>query len=412
MRNSLTIGKQLGIALSVLAAFFVFSTHGLGLEVPPPETPVPSFGPLTVMGSAKIYKGNIAGAKGRAVADALDAAARRAFVDVLTPEGTASAFQALLAAITGKGADFANTFEVLAEAEFDDHYHVLLSVTAAQEKITGLAGTFRGMTGTVVSSDLPKILFLMAEQNLRDISPNFWWGEGTEPSDAHAESAMAAMSSQAGFPVIDHGTDVPDVPVEAAIILQPDLNDREALDIGKAMAADIVIAGKAIVYKVPETMEGETPSFNATLTARALAVESGETLTSVLETVVKTALDEDQGSTAALTEAGDAAAEKLVQAIQSQWEAKTEAEQTVEIAVFGASNLGDFVKFRKALASVPGVEDLRLRRMDGNDALITVIYPDGAQSLSGMIERFNFDRFVVEIDKVAAGTLRLSLMPR
>ena len=70
--------------------------------------------------------------------------------------------------------------------------------TGGLEELLSDAGIAVGKTR------LPKILFLIAEQNVEDIMPKYWWGEDPDVTRYVSESAMAEIMGAKGFTIIDH----------------------------------------------------------------------------------------------------------------------------------------------------------------------------------------------------------------
>ncbi|MFP4585456.1 MAG: hypothetical protein ACLFN9_18980 [Desulfococcaceae bacterium] len=394
-------------------------------EAEPPPTSVTA----AAMGQSDIRDKNTAEARQRATADGLEGAVRQAALAVLGAEAIGADLSRFLSAISGQAETFVETYRVLGTAPTGNAFRVLVEATVSVETLRNRLGRFAGSAAEAASSpDEPKadegapgVLLLMAHQDLEDISPEFWWGEGPGPADVPAEKALAETLEAAGLQVIPHGNEAPDVAVQGAIIFQPDLNDQEALAIAESLDADLVVVGKAIVYRVPETAPDAPPSFNATVTARVLRVATGERLDSVLETVVRVAEDTAAEGREALTAAGRQAGEKLAETL-SGMETTTDSAAPVmpepappgdlEVVVQGAGNLGNFVHFRRKLTGIEGVSGLQIRRMQGDQATLSVTYPDGADALARVLSELTFDLFSISVQAPDPDRLQVALTPR
>ncbi len=367
---------------------------------------------VVVIGSSTIQDNNRAAAKDLAVAAALDAAVEQAAISVFSPEALAQDFQRFSLVIRGKTDAFIDTYRILAESSVGNRYRVMLQATVSAGKLQEQLSGFRNRAATPATK--PTVLFLLAEQNLDDLSPTYWWGENEGPVFTVAEQAMAEKMKAAGFEVVDHGNEVPDVTLEAAIVFQPDLDNRDAVDIGKSLNADYVVVGKAIVYQVPELDENEIPAFNATLTARIVGTETGEEISSVLETVVQKNPDPVTGSREALMAAGAMAGEKLAAEALSRWQARTPevAGDRIALTVTGTRNLGNFIRFRRALSETPGVKDLRMDEMNPDEAVIQVAYEGNTRELAEALAMMSFRLFRIDIQDVTETYIRISLAPQ
>ncbi len=358
----------------IYMVFFLFvfllpkiAAHGENVELS--ENP----GIIKVVGTSFISKNNIPGAKKSAIEKGLLTAVDQAAVSIIPPDGIAANFQKYNNLIIPKPDNFVDSYKVLAESISDGKYRVLMEVKVSIDRLK------ENLSGFAVKSEnsgngRPKILFLIAEQNIDDISPEFWWSGKNESSSSFAENTMAKMMENAGFSVIEHGNEVPHITLEAAIILEPDLDNKDAVDIGKYMGADIVIVGKAIVYKVPDTYENEPPSFNGTITARAIFCKTGEELISVLETSVEKETDETLGAQKSLMAAARLAGEKITPRISFLLDKNISGTNAIELIVSGTANIGNFVRFRIFLRKIPGIDDMKIEEIRQDQSVIKVRY--------------------------------------
>ncbi|MFW5811223.1 MAG: hypothetical protein ACOCWY_06450 [Thermodesulfobacteriota bacterium] len=366
---------------------------------------------LNVIGTSAIQEQNIAEAREQAIAEGLASAVNQVALGMVDAESVTQDFQRFTSLLEENADAFVSTYKVLSENPSGDTYRVMLQVTVSRDPLKQRLAAVQ----TIASDETApraKVLFLISEQNLQDIVPRFWWGGAESPGSSYAEEAMAEQMSAAGFDVVAHGNEVPDVALEGAIIFQPDLDNREALDIAKSFLADIVIPGKAIVYKVPETMDEEMPSFNATVSARALRVDTGEEVASVLETVVQKHPEDDDGGLATLTAAGSRAGEQLAAQIAPIWQQTVNPTDRIELTVTGTRNLGNFIRFRKALADTVGVETLQMRDTQPDQAVIEIDYQGPAQALAESLQNLQFQLFNVEIRSVSGQRVAVALVPK
>ncbi|GBC62978.1 hypothetical protein DENIS_3964 [Desulfonema ishimotonii] len=380
------------------------------------EGPVPEPDSVTIIGISPVYKNNMANARSAAIKAGLDRGVEQMALMRMPAEGLARNFKPFLRALEGHTDDFVENYKVLAEAALGKEYRVMLQIRVSsgrlKQRLAGFtAPAVAELTGKAAT--VPKVLFLIAEQNLKDISPAYWWRNNPGPADAFAEVALADKVKASGLNIVAHGHTVPKVDIEAAIIFQPDLDNREALDIGRSMAADIVIVGKAIVYKVPDTAEDEVPSFSGTVTARAIRTDTGQEVAAVLESVVKKNADDVQGGKEALREAGVLAGQRLVTSLGAVRQDLGKARgERVELVVTGTRNLGNFVQFRRALSNTPGVEDIQIRETGPDEAVFQVAFRDGGEALGAALKSNVFELFYINVTEASGKRLRLALIAK
>jgi hypothetical protein len=385
---------------------------------------------IAALGVAEIRDQNTAEARQRATRNGLEGAVLQAASRLVGAERIGADLSPFLSTISGQAENFVENYRVLGTAPTGNQFRVLVEATVSAETLRTRLARFTAPPAAAAADSEdpgfetgggPRVLILMAHQDLEDISPEFWWGEGPGPETIPAETALAEVLTEAGLSIVTHGNQVPNVAVQGAIIFQPDLNNQEALSIAESYDADLVVVGKAIVYRVPETAGEARPSFNATVTARALRVDTKESLGSVLETVVRVAADAGAEGEEALAAAGRLAGEKLAEPLASVSIAPGNPERDatepvrageLEIVVNGAGNLGNFVQFRRKLTAVEGVSGLQIRRMQDDEATLAVTYPGGADALARALSEESFQLFSLSVQSPDPDRLRVTLTPR
>jgi hypothetical protein len=154
----------------------------------------------------------------------------------------------------------------------------------------------------------------------------------------------------------------------------------------------------------------ETKSFKGIFQARALHKDTGEELAAIKQDAVTTNVDEYEGGLAALSDAGSTAGEALAQQLATQWRILLEKPSEVEIAVEGTSKLAHFVKFRKALSSIAGVEGIRVKEIRPNEATLIIDYKGKAEDLASALMLKTFDTFGIDIYEITQDNLGIALI--
>ncbi len=88
------------------------------------------------------------------------------------------------------------------------------------------------------------------------------------------------------------------------------------------------------------------------------------------------------------------------------------ASSPVALTVEGSSNLGNFVKFRRALGGISGVEGIQVREMKPNETILLVTYRGTAKDLAAALMQQPFDTFALAVSEVGEGALRVALAPK
>jgi hypothetical protein len=84
----------------------------------------------------------------------------------------------------------------------------------------------------------------------------------------------------------------------------------------------------------------------------------------------------------------------------------------VALTVEGTGSLGNFVKFRKSLGSMAGIEGIQVQEMRPNETTLLVGYKGSAQDLASALLLQPYDSFTVTVVEAGDNRLRVALAPR
>jgi len=84
----------------------------------------------------------------------------------------------------------------------------------------------------------------------------------------------------------------------------------------------------------------------------------------------------------------------------------------VALTVEGTGSLGNFVKFRKSLGGIAGIEGIQVQEMRPNETTLLVGYKGSAQDLAAALMLQPYDSFTVTIVEAGETSLRVALVPR
>ncbi len=426
----------------IVSIMLVTGIAGNLLAQGPPSSQV-----VTVIGTAIIHGKDVPKARENAISNSLIAAVDQAALAILSPEILASHFKDINGIFYGRANQFVQNYKVLAETQTERVYRIVIEATVQTDKLEEQKKLLAAPAEKpqpaaeevkhVATSDLPplkpglphaenmpRVLFLIAEQDLADDSPQYWWGENEMPPNAFSEKAMAEKLKAKGFTVLEHGYRVSDGGGSFSVSYQPELDNQEAVSIGERLKADVVIVGKSVVYKVSDLMESSVGSFSGTASVRAIRTDTWEEIASSLQTAIKKNEDESAGGQAALTAAGELAGIAMATKIADAWRAEApKAEEytpearpletgMLKVIVRGTRHLGNFVRFRRALSDIPSVSEIQIREMKSDSAIITVDFQGDAKALADALTSREFELFEVRRGKVSQQSIRLELIPK
>lgn len=364
-------------------------------------------GEVTVfaIGTSRIAGGDMAAGRDAAVNDGLIMAVSRALADTIPMETVVGHFQVLNETILNHTDQFVSDYKVLTESAIGDTYRLVVQATVSVDQLKQAIKSAGLPLGT---APYPHVLICVAEKQLSDITPQYWWS-GRAASDRYISTpALSKIFSEDGFRIVKPGG------ASAPANYPSDLSAAEAMDLGRRFKAEVVVVGLAGIEQADTgPMSSGVPSYRATVRAIAYRTVDGQALAQVERTV---SAESDQGAAdggTILRGAVEQAGRELSAKLADAWFKQAALGTGIEIKVQGiAGNIADFVKFRGALNGISGVDNLQLRQLTAGTAVMTVTYQGSAQALGDAARQLTFETFRIDIVQAAGNTLELRLEPR
>jgi hypothetical protein len=390
----------------VSAAFFFSVLLSLAGSVQA-KNRVPSTKTVVVIGKATIHEDDSANAREKAISNSLVSAMESTVVELLPLESLVQNFQILNEVLYGKTRKFIQGYKVLAEFPSDNYYRVMVEATVSISSLKKLMSRAGILLGT---KPMPRILLLISEQYFEDLLPKYWWEKDSAFIKAFSVSSLSKILTTKGFPVIKHKAMARNVRIES-VYDKPDLTNQEAINLGTRFNANVVIVGKAVTYIAPNLMGENIRSFKGIVSARAIRTYTGAEIASTMQTAVTTNTDETVGNRDALSSAGTLAGEELATQIAAAWQKEEKQTNMVEIMVEGTGNLANFIKFRRIINNMPGVEGVQIKEMKSDQATIIVDYQGSAKEFADDLMLKTIESIGINIYEVSQNRLRIELIP-
>jgi hypothetical protein len=361
---------------------------------------------VMVLGTGKIHQKNSAMAREEAIADSLVSAVERVSVELFPLETLVRNFQAFNETIYSNTDKFIQDYKVLAEFPSANNYRVMVEATVSiitLKKLMSSAGIL------LEEKPLPKILFLISDQNLNDPLPTYWWGQKKYLSESSSITALVNTIKTKGFPIIDNHIIAQNTRINT-IYDKPDLNDIEAINLSLGSQAGVVIVGKSVASISPNIIGENIRSFKGIVSARAIRTDTGDEIASTMQTCVTANTDEIAGVRDALSRAGNLAGEDLASQIVAGWQKQEEPFNILEIIVEGTGDIANFEKFRRILNNISGVKNLRIKELKPDEAVIIVDFQGTAKELADALMLKAFGLIGINIYEVSQDRLRIELI--
>ena len=360
---------------------------------------------VVVIGTGKIYKENSARARKEAIENSLVTAVESVALDLIPPESLNQTFQSFNEALYDKTGKFIQGYKVLAEFKIKNAYKVMVEANVSIASLTKLMSNAGIMSG---GKSLPKILVLVSEQNLEDTSPKYWWGKKAIFGEIFSVNAFIETMRNKGLPVLNHPSIAQNTSIDDGYD-KPDLDKKEAIDLGLNLKADIVIVGKTIIDQAQNIMGKDIKSFKGVVSARAIRTDTGAEIATITKSAVTADADETIGARKALSAAGSLAGETLAIQIIDAWQKKDEQTNMIGIVVEGTDNLANFEKFIRIISKISGVKNLQIKELKTNETVISVEFKGNAKTLADDLMLKSYKLVSINIYEVSKNHMRVEL---
>jgi hypothetical protein len=394
--------KTIIILIFMIFFLFAFFAHSVNVQAEDQiETKT-----ILVIGTGKIYKEDSSSARKEAIENSLVSAVENVALGLIPPESLHQTFQNFNEALYDHTSEFIQGYKVLAEFKIKDAYKVIVKANVSITGLTKLMSDAGILSG---GKPLPKILVLVSEQNLGDTSPKYWWGKKAALGEIFSVSALIETMRSKGLPVLDY----PGIAQNTGIgdgYDKPDLDEKQAVDLGRALKADIVIVGKTIIDQAQNIMGKNIKSFKGVVFARAFLTDTGEEIAATTKSAVTSNSDETIGTRNALSAAGSLAGETLASQIIDAWQRKDEQTNMIEIVVEGTNNLANFEKFIDIINKTPGAKNLQIKELKANETVISVEYKGSAKTLADTLMLKSYGSVGINIYEVSKNHLKVELI--
>jgi hypothetical protein len=349
--------------------------------------------------------------KDRAINDALRKAVEQAVGTMVSSETMVQNFQTLNDQIYLQSQGYVQNYRVLSENQRPNVYEVTIQASVAtgpiKEKLEAL-GFLLQQVGR------PRIMILIAEQNIGRQDYNYWWGyHRSEQTDLTiAENTIMDLFREKGFDFVDHAAQSKEIKVAPALQVA-DLSNQGAVSLGKQADAEVVIVGKALARSVGSIAGTSMKSVQANISFRAIQTDNGRVLSSGADHAAAVHIDEVTAGAEALKKASAKISDKMMDDIIKNFQKRVGGTILVQLTVTGLSGHEDLRKFKNMLqGQVRGVERIHERSYSGNVARMDVDIKGSAHSLASEMSQKRFKEFAVQVISSTWNTVEVQVTAR
>ncbi|MEJ2039520.1 MAG: hypothetical protein P8X55_11350, partial [Desulfosarcinaceae bacterium] len=322
-----------------------------------------------VIGSSKIQGDNLSAGREQAVDSSLVTAVSRVLMEMLPPDTLSGRFQVINETILSRTDQFVRDYKVLTESSHAGTYRILVQVNVLSGR---LADTLKRVGINLGKKKALRVLLCVAEKGIADLNYSYWWGANAADAATPAVSALSRQLMEGGLRIVNERAGL------ASGNLPPELSGPEAVALARQLEADLVVTGLAEAQETSNTMGNSIRSFRGIVDLKVFRTNNGQQI--------------GQSRQVAQT-AGDAGAGR------------------VEMVVEGTGgNIANFVKFRGILGSMSGVDQVQLKEMGADTAVLSVQYQGRARALADALLLQNFGSFGINISEVGLESIQLKLV--
>ena len=355
-----------------------------------------------VIGTSQIQGDDMSASREQAIADGLVAAVSRVLIDILPYETMVGNFQLLSERVFSQTDEFVRNYKVLTESTHGELHRVVVQATVSVRR---LKGALKKIGVHIGKRPYPRVLFCVAEKLVNDMSFEYWWHADAAWRSGVSDTNMRQILKDKGFIIIAPRAEV------ASESLPPELSVPEAVSLAQQLKAEIVIIGRAEAQTAPNTLAGSVMSFKGTITASAHRVDTGEQIAQTQRSALTASDEPYAGSREALRNAAGLSGEDLALQIADAWFSPQSGLSRTELVVEGiGGKIASFVKFRGALSTMSGVDNLQLKEMMSDAAVLLVDYQGTSRAFADALLLQNFDTFGLNISAIESNLIRLQLV--
>ncbi|HKZ46558.1 MAG TPA: hypothetical protein VJ202_04160, partial [Thermodesulfobacteriota bacterium] len=312
---------------------------------------------VSATGVAPFSAGDEAKARDMAIQDAMRKAVEQAVGTMVAAETAVENYQLIRDSVLTKTQGYIQKYDVVSAGAKGNLYEVIISATVAVENLKNDLAALGLLHAQV---EKPRVLFMIAEQNIGQEYYVFWWYGKSEFKGQHfdmaaSETAMKEEFINKGFNIVDISVATGKIDISNAYRIA-DLTDTGAKEIGRKLGAEVVVKGKALAKAGPRTAGSSVGSYVADITASAIRVDNGAVLASGRGHGVSRNISDVTGGTEALERAARELSGKMIDQITAKWSGEVQGGGLIQITVQGVADYADLTKIKNWIkAQIRGV---------------------------------------------------------
>ncbi len=254
---------------------------------------------------------------------------------------------------------------------------------------------------------LPRVLVMIAEQNVGQANPKYWWTQDGFTQDFEmVENTLGRALQEKGYTVVDRRVLAGKVKATPAL-QNSDPTDQAVKEFALQTGAEVVIVGKAVAVDAGQVLGTQMRSVQATLSARVISIDDAKIIASAATTQAFAHVDGTAGGNKALEKAAKKAGETLIPKLSETWQNRV---QTIIVRATQVSSFDDLKQLKAALATKLGESvSITQRSYKGGAAELEIRVSGSGQTLADALDGLGVGKKHIAIDGVTQATVSLKL---
>ncbi len=362
---------------------------------------------VEAIGQAVIFSGDKVAARDKAIDDALRKAVEQAVGTIVSSETVTKNYQLLSDKIYSQAKGYVKGYKVVTEAERDGSvFEVKIKATVGTDN---LRNDVDGIVSLLNAKGMPRVLVMVAEQQVGQASPNYWWGDQSFKTSMDAtENAIIDAWQVKGVRFVDRQTLAGKLSAGLTSSAAPD--DRVVKELAGKVGAEVVVRGDAVAADQGPVMGTQMRSIQVSVSLRAIRTDTGSIMGTAVVTTAIGHVNPAAGGAQALKQAGKKAADELFDKMIAQWQQESTGATAVKLVVNNAQKTGNIKALSNFISNeVRGVSTVRQRSFSKKVAELEVEIEGSAQDLATELEEKKFPGFAIEIEEVTPNSVTATL---
>lgn len=361
---------------------------------------------IEATGTGSIYSDDVAGARDRAIDDALRKAVEQALGTFIESEVQVQNYMVVEDNILSWTRGYVRNYAITSDyKKTPELYEVQVQAEVELGELRKDADAVRNL---IESMGNPRVMIMMNEQNIGMSRDQYHWFEVDMTA---AETAMMQKFIDSEFPVVDPYT-VRSNAEREQVLAALEGDNAAAATIGTALGAEIVITGKAVAKVATGVNLAGMKSCQANVTARVVESDVGRVLATGSKNAPQVHIDEVTGGTLAIEKASAQLADELIGKILQSWRDKFYNVTEVKLILREVESFTQLNEFKNSLKFyLRGVKDIYQRNFAGGTAELDLKISGNAEQIAREFEKRDFGKFKVAVSGLTANRITARLLP-